>query len=98
MKPGSEETGHGEDEADAAGHIYEEVFNRGAMRGVHGSTAVAGGLCMSEMRTHSRIPAVQWIVPVRTVPAADFGDSGHCAPREPCAPDQVVSGFLLGVL
>ena len=95
MKPKSEGTGHGEEKAVSPRDIHEGVLQRGKMPGVLGKYAVAGWVCLPEMRLPTLLRADQWSVPMRRVSPPNLGDSGDGTSQDPYAADAVVPGILL---
>lgn len=95
MRPEIEGKGHGKEQAVSSEGLHEKVFQRCKMPGVYGKFAVAGRVCLPEMRLPPRLPAIQWSISMCRVSSPDLSDSGDGAPQDPYAADAVVSGILL---
>ena len=98
MKPESGEKGHGKEKGATLGRILKTLLQREAMPRVSGVDALAYGFRVPQMRVPAQLSVVQRATPVCPVPPTDLGDCGDGAPSEPCAPDHLVSGLLLGLL
>ena len=77
MKPESGETGHGKKKEIPTGSISETVLHGGTVPGIFSGYAVERGVCVPKMWVPTRIPAIEWTVSVRPMPAPGFCNSGN---------------------